>query len=180
MEVRKPVMENTKKKASIWVILLLLSFGVVIGHGLYTFYYAKGFSYFSPDPAACKNCHVMNQVYESWSRGGHQNVATCNDCHLPHDFIGYWIMKAQSGLGHAYAVTFKDNPYAFTANEKTKRVVQENCMDCHKEYVSNVIDPRAIGAAKPFDKNLKEHQGNSSEPLRCISCHREAGHAHNF
>ena len=89
-------------------------------------------------------------------------------------------MKAQSRLVHAYAVTFKDSPYAFTANAKTKKVVQENCMNCHKEYVSNVIDPRAIGAAKPFDKSVKEHVGNPGEPLNCVSCHREAGHAHNF
>ena len=89
-------------------------------------------------------------------------------------------MKAQSGLGHAYAVTFKDNPYAFTANAKTKKVVQENCMDCHREYVTNVVDARAIGSAKPFDKKLKEHQNDSNEPLNCISCHRQAGHAHNF
>ncbi len=174
-------MQNVKKKASLWIILLLVSFGVVVGHGLFTFVYAKGFSYFSPDPAACKNCHVMNQVYESWMKGGHQNVATCNDCHLPrNDFIGYWIMKAQSGLGHAYAVTFKDNPYTFGANEKTKKVTQNNCIDCHGSYVSNVVDARAIGSAKPLDTKIKEHQSAQGEQLKCISCHRQAGHAHNF
>lgn len=172
-------MQKAKKKASIWIILLLVSFGLVIGHGLYTFVYAKGFSYFSPDPAACKNCHVMNQVYESWMKGGHQNAATCNDCHLPHDFLGYWIMKAQSGLGHAYAVTFKKNPYAFTAHEKTKKNMTQNCIFCHKDYAANVIDPRAIGNAVPNDK-AQSHKGNDYQALECVSCHREAGHAHNF
>ena len=53
-------------------------------------------------------------------------------------------------------------------------------MNCHKDYAANTIDPRAIGDAKPFDKNIKEHQGNPNEPLSCVSCHRQAGHAHNF
>ena len=43
-------MQNAKKKASIWIILLLVSFGLVIGHGLYTFVYAKGFSAPIPRP----------------------------------------------------------------------------------------------------------------------------------
>lgn len=38
------------------ILILVVSFGLIIGHGLFTFVYAKGFSYFSDDPAACKNC----------------------------------------------------------------------------------------------------------------------------
>ncbi len=34
--------------------------GTVAGLGAYTFRYAEGFSYFSTDPRACNNCHVMN------------------------------------------------------------------------------------------------------------------------
>lgn len=80
--------QKTKKRSfSIALFIIIISFGVIIGHGLYTFVYAEGFSYFSDDPAACKNCHVMNQVYESWQRGGHQNAATCNQCHVPHEFF---------------------------------------------------------------------------------------------
>lgn len=120
----------------------------------------------------------MNQVYESWSRGGHQNVATCNDCHVPHDFIGKWMMKAESGLHHGYAFTFKDNPVAFSATQKSKDIVQKNCIECHKEYATNTIDARALSKESFFNKEIIEHK--SQEPLNCVSCHRQVGHAHNY
>lgn len=43
--------------------------GVVAGIGLFTFQYAEGLSYFSTDPRACANCHIMNDQYASWSKG---------------------------------------------------------------------------------------------------------------
>ncbi|QKF64295.1 cytochrome c nitrite reductase small subunit [Campylobacter corcagiensis] len=163
------IIDKIKKYPSTFAALLLIvSFGVVIGHGLFTFVYAKGFSYMSDDPLACKNCHVMNQVYENWMKGGHQQVATCNDCHVPHDFIGKWMMKAESGLHHGYAVTFKENPVSFTATPKSKKIVQDNCIRCHGDYAA-------------FSVDATQKAGSSiSEPLSCISCHRQAGHAHNF
>jgi cytochrome c nitrite reductase small subunit len=39
-------------------------FGVAFGLGLFTFFYAEGFSYFSNDPAACINCHIMRDQFE--------------------------------------------------------------------------------------------------------------------
>lgn len=150
------------------ILFLLVCFGVVIGHGLFTFVYAKGFSYLSDDPAACKNCHVMNQVYESWSRSSHKDVATCNSCHVPHTFFAKWAMKAESGFHHGYAFTFKDNPVAFTATEKSKKLVQQNCISCHKDYAQNAVDPTSA------------HSGKDIEALSCVSCHRQIGHAHNY
>ena len=35
--------------------------GVTLGLGAYTFVYARGYSYFSNDPEACANCHVMRE-----------------------------------------------------------------------------------------------------------------------
>lgn len=159
-----------KNSSALSILILVVSFGLIIGHSLFTFVYAKGFSYFSPDPGACKNCHVMNQVYESWMKGGHQNNATCNDCHVPHDFVGKWMFKAESGFHHSYAFTFKDNPVSFSASKKSKEIIQNNCMTCHKDYAHHAIN--SINASP--DSNFK------NEPLNCISCHRDAGHAHNF
>src|SRR5688572_23556212 len=39
--------------------------GVVAGMGFFTFGYAEGLSYFSSDPKACANCHIMNDQYDS-------------------------------------------------------------------------------------------------------------------
>jgi cytochrome c nitrite reductase small subunit len=40
-------------------------FGLLVGLGLYTFVYAQGASYLTNDPAACVNCHVMNEQYNA-------------------------------------------------------------------------------------------------------------------
>lgn len=163
------IIEKIKKQPFLFsTLILIIGVGLVIGHAIFTFVYAKGFSYMSDDPAACKNCHVMNQVYESWERGGHQNAATCNDCHVPHNFIGKWAMKAQSGLHHGYAFTFKDNPVAFSATAKTKQIVQQNCIECHQSIAANsVCAATASGSSQ-------------DESLSCVSCHRRVGHGHNY
>ncbi|WP_257874467.1 cytochrome c nitrite reductase small subunit [Helicobacter sp. 11S03491-1] len=141
---------------------------MVIGGGIYTFYNAKGFSYLSSDSSACNNCHVMNSVYDDWNKSSHKGVATCIDCHLPHEFIRKWIAKAQSGVGHAYAFSFKkDLPMYFHATQKTQEVVQENCMRCHLPYVKNVVNP-TLG---------DPHQDKA---LKCVSCHKGVGHLRGF
>ena len=57
----------------VWALLALL-FGAVAGLGVFTFAYAEGASYLSDDPAACRNCHIMNDVYDAWTRGPHHAV----------------------------------------------------------------------------------------------------------
>ncbi len=56
--------------------------GVVLGLGLYTFWYARGLSYFSSDPRACVNCHIMREQYDGWQKSSHSAFATCNACHV--------------------------------------------------------------------------------------------------
>ena len=69
-----------------WPLLLLFAvLGVVLGLGGFTFWYAEGGSYFSTDPRACMNCHIMRDQYDSWSKASHHAAAKCIYCHLPHD-----------------------------------------------------------------------------------------------
>jgi hypothetical protein len=56
-------------------VALALLFGGVVGLSLFTASYAEGTSYRSDDPAACRNCHVMNDVDGAGSRGPHHHVA---------------------------------------------------------------------------------------------------------
>ena len=170
-------MQNAKKKASKWIIALLVIIGLTGGFGIFTFFFANGSQHLTHDPEACKNCHVMEQVYESWMKGGHQHVAVCIDCHMPKDFVTKWLAKAKYGFLHGYAFTFLDNPVTFTASDEQKEFIQENCIECHKDYARNSIDPRAIGDGLP---GKHKEYGNANEPLKCVSCHRQAGHAHNF
>ena len=44
-------------------IILGVALGLAIGVGAYTFVYAQGYSYLTDNPAACANCHVMNDQY---------------------------------------------------------------------------------------------------------------------
>ena len=146
-----------------WPILSILAVaGLTGGVGVFTFVYAKGTSYLSDRPEACDNCHVMNLVYEGWIKGGHQHVAVCNDCHVPHDFIGKWLTKADNGLHHSWAFTFKEIPPSLRAKEKSQRVVQDNCIRCHSEMAENA----AAGSS------------GAGPALACKACHRQAGHPH--
>ncbi|MCW1360891.1 cytochrome c nitrite reductase small subunit [Campylobacter sp. US33a] len=158
------------KLFSIFLLLLLVLFVV----GAYTFYNAKGMSYFSDASESCNNCHIMNEVYNDYLKASHSQKiagkprASCNDCHLPHDFVDKWIAKAQSGLGHAYAFTFKLNelPANLSANAKSKAMIQDNCVRCHSEMATNVINA-----------STNPHKDNS---LNCVSCHVGVGHTRGF
>ena len=55
-----------KKPLSLMAGLLGILCVLIVVIGLYTFYNAKGMSYFSNDSEACNNCHIMNDVYNDW------------------------------------------------------------------------------------------------------------------
>jgi hypothetical protein len=72
--------------------------------------------YFSKDPAACANCHIMNSEYDSWQKASHHTVAKCVDCHLPHDFVPKYLAKAENGMRHSYGFTFQNFTSRFTSS----------------------------------------------------------------
>ena len=163
---------SSKNSTLMWFLVVVVIIIVAAG---YTFYNAKGMSYFSDDSAACNNCHVMNDVYASWRTSAHSReingkpIASCNDCHLPNEFVDKWIAKAQSGISHAYAFTFKldDLPQNFTATKMSKNMVQANCVRCHSQMVSVVVNP-----------TTKINHAN--EQLSCVKCHASVGHTRGF
>ena len=116
------------------------------------------FSYLGNDPTACNNCHVMGTVYESWYHSRHASVATCNDCHTPHDLIPKYLVKARSGFNHVTAFALDDIPDAIRAKESSREIVQENCIRCHKETVSQTAD------------------GQMNSGRFCFDCHRTVPH----
>jgi cytochrome c nitrite reductase small subunit len=71
-----------------WTILIAVLVGAAGGLGSYTLVYARGYSYLQNDPAACANCHVMQEQFDGWIKSSHRAVAVCNDCHTPHTFVG--------------------------------------------------------------------------------------------
>jgi cytochrome c nitrite reductase small subunit len=86
-------------------VALAVLVGVAAGLAAYTFLYAKGYSYLTNNPAACTNCHVMQGQYDAWMKSSHHSVATCNDCHTPHNLAGKYAVKANNGFWHSFYFT---------------------------------------------------------------------------
>ncbi len=112
-------------------LLLAALLGILVGLGSYTFQYGEGLSYFSTDPAACKNCHIMNEEYNSWTKGPHHGGATCVDCHLPHAFLAKYLAKADHGFRHSKGFTLQDFHEPIMIKPKDLVITQENCLRCH-------------------------------------------------
>ncbi|MFW5652832.1 MAG: cytochrome c nitrite reductase small subunit [Planctomycetota bacterium] len=146
---------------SVLALVLAIMIGMLGGLGAFTFGYGDGWSYLSNDPAACKNCHIMQDNYDSWLNSSHKNVATCNDCHLPHDPIGKWITKADNGFFHSLAFTLENFHEPIQIKPRNAKVAQEACLHCHQSFVHSML-PASPGG----------------EILQCVKCHSDAGHAH--
>jgi len=86
-------------------IVAASTLGMLAAVGGYTFLYAKGYSYVTNDPAACANCHIMEDHYRAWMKSSHRAVAVCNDCHTPPGFVSKYTTKAINGFNHSLAFT---------------------------------------------------------------------------
>jgi cytochrome c nitrite reductase small subunit len=133
--------------------------GVLLGIGLFTFVYARGGSYLTNDPAACTNCHVMQEQYDGWLKSSHRAVAGCNDCHTPHALIPKYMTKASNGFHHSFAFTSGKFPDHIRIKDHNREVTEHACRSCH----AAVVD--AIDTHTP-------HGGEQS----CIRCHATVGH----
>ena len=133
--------------------------GIVVGVGLFTFRYAEGLSYFSTDPRACANCHIMNDQYASWSKGPHHGNATCVECHLPHDFLPKYVAKAENGYHHSKGFTLEDFHEPIMIKPRNAAILQQSCLRCHGDFVHEVVAGSKTGS-----------------DIRCVHCHRRVGH----
>lgn len=146
-----------RRAGALYIAALL---GFAAGAGGYVFVYARGASYLSNDPTACTNCHVMNEHYDGWLKSSHHAVATCNDCHTPHDVVGKYWTKAENGYHHSKAFTLQDFHEPIRIREKNARIVQANCVHCHETMVSELV----------------EHRQDRNNPPDCVRCHADVGH----
>ncbi len=141
-----------------WAVLAAL-LGCVLGAAGRTFVTAHGTAYLSNDPAACVNCHVMRDHFDGWQHSSHQRVAVCNDCHVPHDFVGKYLAKAEHGWRHSKAFTLQNFHEPIRITDTDLKIVQANCVRCHGGIVDQMhVSPRG-------------------EPAECVHCHRTVGHS---
>jgi cytochrome c nitrite reductase small subunit len=133
--------------------------GLALGVGAYTFVYAKGYSYLSNDPQACANCHVMENQYSGWLKSSHHSVATCNDCHTPHNLVGKYATKAENGFWHSFYFTTGTYPENIQARERSRRITEAACRRCHAGFAEDIASAHA-----------------DAKGLSCIQCHGHVGH----
>lgn len=140
-------------------LLLAVLIGVLIGVGGVTFRYAEGLSYMSNDPKACVNCHIMREQFDGWEKASHHAHATCNDCHVPVDFIGKYYTKMEHGWRHSKGFTLNDFHEPIRITPGSARIVQQNCIRCHESLTSEIVG-----------------HGRGAESADCIHCHAHVGH----
>ncbi|MGB7329304.1 MAG: cytochrome c nitrite reductase small subunit [Rubripirellula sp.] len=156
LDGKSPRRHRMGKTAALFAICL----GALGGLGAFTFGYGKGASYLSNNPQTCVNCHVMQGHLDSWQQSSHHTVAVCNDCHLPHDFIGKWVTKADNGFFHSLAFTVGGFDDPIQIKPRNARVTQGACVSCHKEFVHPLLPDTAGG-----------------DMQSCVHCHKSVGHA---
>ncbi|MGD0836382.1 MAG: cytochrome c nitrite reductase small subunit [Polyangia bacterium] len=153
-----------------WLAISVLAGGLA-GIGAFTFSYAGGPAYLGNDPATCASCHIMNDELDSWRKGPHHAVATCNDCHVPPHFPQKYIAKARNGYHHSMGFTFQsptpDEPGArrvfaepIRIKDTNSQILQDNCLRCHGDFVHNIVR----------GSTWADHA------IRCVECHRAVGH----
>ncbi|HZW10691.1 MAG TPA: cytochrome c nitrite reductase small subunit [Phycisphaerales bacterium] len=144
--------------------------GVFLGAGVYTVHHAEGLSYLSNDPRACVNCHIMREQYDGWQKGSHHAVATCNDCHVPHDLVGKYLTKVEHGYRHSKGFTFQDFHEPIRMKESSRRIVNHNCIGCHEALLAQV---------QPlFEEDAHSFAGGppGAAAFDCLHCHAGVGH----
>ena len=138
-----------------------LLFGLMVGTGLYTFVYAKGYSYLTNDPQACANCHIMRAHFDAWTRASHRAVAVCNDCHTPPGLIPKYVTKARNGFWHSFYFTTGRYPDPLRITPGNHDVTELACRTCHADLTAD-IDPA--------------HNTSPRNGISCTSCHNDVGH----
>lgn len=133
--------------------------GVTTAVGGYTFIYAHGYSYMTNDPAACANCHVMEDHFRAWTKGSHRAVAVCNDCHTPPGLVPKYVTKAINGFNHSVAFTTGRFPEPLRITSRNAAVTEKACRKCHEEIVLAIESPHS-----------------NPQPLSCVRCHSTVGH----
>jgi len=144
-----------------WAMLVGSLLGIAAGVGGFTFVYARGASYLTDDPAACANCHVMQEQYDGWMRSSHRAVAVCNDCHTPDGLVPKYLTKARNGFWHSYYFSLGGYPDPIQITSRNAEVTEAACRKCHAEVVL-AIDRGPHGGV----------------PLGCVQCHGSVGHLH--
>jgi len=138
--------------------VLSILLGAAAGLSVYTFIYARGFSYFGDDATTCTNCHVMRAQFDSWNRSSHRAAAACNGCHTPKNIFGKYAVKGVNGLNHGAAFTTGWFPDPIMIKGFNAAIARGNCHRCHGDMVARLL------------------MLNEPKDMDCTRCHGNVGH----
>ena len=150
IEAPTPIQTGRQSKILLAVTLLLILVVLV------------GFAYGDRrgrQDAACRSCHVLQPVVDSWEASSHPTVA-CIECHAsPGVFGGVETrVRALADLAKNLGGT-KTLTAPATVN-------QDNCRSCHEKELSGVL---TVG-------NLRVRHLDFVDRLPCRQCHGRVGH----
>ena len=150
----------------VWQPAVMVLLGAIAGLSIYLAKVSNVTSYLTDDPKTCINCHVMTPQYITWKHSSHREVATCNDCHVPHDNVfKQYAFKAKDGLYHATIYTLRAEPQAIVMHEAGQEAVQNNCIRCHSEQVTDAKTLTWV------DSHFSDRTDRT-----CWECHRNVPH----
>lgn len=141
------------------LVITAATTGLFLGIGIYTFLYAKGYSYITDDPEACANCHSMNPQFNGWIKSSHRSAAVCNDCHTPQGAAAKYYVKASNGFWHSFYFTTGWYPDNIEIKQSNIDVADDACLKCHQDIVDMM-------------KRFKDN----NEKISCVRCHTSVGH----
>jgi cytochrome c nitrite reductase small subunit len=108
----------------------------------------------------------MAPQYATWYHSAHREKTNCNECHVPHNnILARYFFKAKDGIRHATIFTLRREPQVIFIREAGMKVVQENCLRCHKELLT---DSRLLS----YNRTTHEYRMERE----CRECHRESPH----
>jgi cytochrome c nitrite reductase small subunit len=149
-----------------WRLPVIVVSGVIAGLFFYLGHISRVASYLSDDPSTCMNCHIMAPQYATWSHSAHREKTNCNDCHVPHNnVVNKYFFKAKDGIRHATIFTLRREPQVIFIKKAGMEVVQNNCIRCHQDLIS---DEKVM--------NLTMAYAHFRSERHCWECHRETPH----
>lgn len=153
------------------LLLLSVLLGLAVGVGVFTFGYAKGSSYLTNDPAACANCHIMDEHFDSWLKSSHTAVAVCNDCHTPDGPIAKYLTKASNGFWHSFAFTTGNFPDPLRIKPHNLEITEGACRGCHAGITAAITAGQHLTG-----KGEAPRLSHEADQLQCTKCHNTVGH----
>lgn len=103
------------------------------------------------DEEFCGSCHIMEPQVTTYMASPHQGEAECADCHVPHQWVRGSVDKAWTGFKDFVGVVRNHDPFDIQASPHAKRVIQENCLRCHQDFMHAVGDTSEAGGKYCFD-----------------------------